>query len=259
MGPFLQSYRGRALPERDPADVAIEEEIKRKYGQRLEDPYSQEVGPGAGIMRGIDSWLTENVVEPSAKAGYPEIGAGVAAAGSTIADLAVPQTAGDFAGVLIPFGKAGKAAKGLSKEARVAKEVAEENPIKAIDGRLGGDTDPFRWTDVKSGYAKRALSENKGKPLTISTSSDLIAHDDYISQLDPKLHTVEFRLSPDVPLNEFMHMEKYKGSPSFARQAKAIKKLRDAGINVRVIDAPEKALDDLSAQRSLGFVPKRGE
>lgn len=318
-----------------------------KWRQEAQDPYAQEVGPGAGIMRGLNDWLGENVVEPAARAGYPNAGAAAATVPSVLADLVVPQTGADYAGALVPFGKVGKALKGeaklagevgsaenkmmskqdivdmddinyskmkrdflanapdvarsgkvLTKEELAAKRMAENQEIieaskrpvqgvaeesepirsgtqdltdkiarlyndrKAVSetgGHLGSDAsvDPFRWSDTKNGASKEILRAHKGKPLKISTTSDLIAHDDYISQLDPKLHSVEFRLTPDVSFDELLSLKEYSGRPSFKRQAKAIKKLRDAGIDVRVIDAPEKPLDELSAMRSLGFVPKR--
>ncbi len=409
--------------------------LRQRYSG-IKDPYSEEIGPGAGIMRGIDSWLDENVVQPAAKAGYPNAGAAAATVPSTIAEFAVPQTAGDFAGTLIPFGKIGKgaakaesklvkaeskigkapkgseaemierfgrnspehkqyrdilndspdkldhdmglkkqlmerdvgkygrirslsplqlylerakhlgitdqeaiaklglpqemtdsalkelsktsgnisnvAAKAENKFGRLSKEelaaqrardnervagtikppraaMSEEELIPKVSardkfnsrvqanvtpdtppkksradivGETGGhinnqSSDKFSWGDVRKGESKEVLDAHRGKPLKISTSSDLIAHDDYIAKLDPKHHEVEFHLSPDVPLNDFHSMEKYKGKPSFLRQIKAIKKLREAGIRVKVVDAPEKPLDDITSMRHLGFMPER--
>ncbi len=265
----------------DQLGAAVSDAEISKYARsrvKAKDPYSEEVGPGAGIMRGIDSWLGENVNQPLADAGYPKVGAGLSAAGSAVADLAIPQTSGDYAGVLVPFGKAGKAGKALEElnkplsKAEIkaasplhlkydkAADIAEE--ASKVDGHLGKDVDsggkdPLAWSDVKEGRAKDLIAEHRGKPLKISTSSDLLAHDDYMAQLDPKYHTIEYHLSPDVPLSDFHSMEKYAGKPSYPRQVKAIKKLKDAGFNVKVIPAAETPLDDITAMKHFGFVPKK--
>ncbi len=50
-------------------------EIYKKYvtDRPPHDPYAEEVGPGAGISKGIDSWLGEHVAEPLGRAGYPRV------------------------------------------------------------------------------------------------------------------------------------------------------------------------------------------
>lgn len=269
------------------ADSAVtDEDIYKKFvtSRKPKDAYAQEVGPGGAIQRRFEGFLGDNVAGPLGAAGYPQLGAAAAAIPASVSDLLIPQTGADVAGIVVPFGKAGKVAKaaeeGILKDtAAVRRKLAEEPSISQkisaltenfrdklisdVNGHLGSDLetkgiDPFAWSDVKSGTSKKILEAHKGEPLKISTRSDLLAHDDYISNLDPKLHSVEYHLSPDVPLSDFNSMDKYKGSPSFGRQVKAIKKLKDAGINVRIVGSPEKPLDDLSAMRSLGFVPEGG-
>ena len=344
---------------------------------RIQDPYAQEIGPGTGIMRGLDKWLTENVVEPSARAGYPNLGAAAATVPSTVADLVIPQTAADYAGMLLPFGKVGKALKGeaklseklggtLSKEEMAAKRAADnqsvlremkrpgrmaeeesiipqsarekfnqriQGPAKVepeldateralakygdegdqyrqyikdeaartsepyvgfdmaspayrakssvpqpfpvsgvvdVKGHLGktlgeGGPDPLAWLDTKYGASKKVLEANRNKPLKISTRSDLISHDDYISNLNPKLHEVEFHIpSTNSKLNKILT----PGAPSISRQMAAIKKLQERGIKVSIVHENIKGLpaeagggfDALSLMRDHGVsVPVRSQ
>lgn len=103
-----------------------------KATQKAVDPYAQEVGPGAAMVRRLDTFLGENVVEPMANAGWPNLGAGLATIPTVVADMVIPQTAGDFAAA--PISKIGKAAK-AAKGAKVAEKAAAEQIVKQGIGR----------------------------------------------------------------------------------------------------------------------------
>ena len=71
----------------------------------MEDDFSKEI-PGAVKAKSmIDEWLTGNVVEPMAGAGYPNLGAGIATVPSTIAEFLAPTTPGEFAPGMAGIGK----------------------------------------------------------------------------------------------------------------------------------------------------------
>lgn len=343
--PLLQSYQGRT-PKKRPtlSESDLDKEIHDKYVQ-MKDPYAEEIGPGTGIMRDVDSFLFDKVVDPLSKAGYPKIGAGLGAAGYAVADMVVPQTAGDFAGTLIPFKGVSKGSKMTKASDEVAdlgserilkyltdpkigefnldgkgrhipRELAEEsergltdrlldstdrkdelkkhlsqetdepyvgwdiaNPAyhkidtgswpqpypvdRPVDvkGHLGkslskGGPDPFAWMDSKYGVSKEVLKQHAGKPLKISTRSDLIAHDDYIDRIDPRFHEVEFYIPTS---NSRAARALVPGSPSVRRQMEAIKKLQDKGIKVSIVhdkidDLPPDigGLDELLLRREFG-------
>ena len=128
-------------------------------------------------------------------------------------------------------------------------------------GHLGkfvekGGADPFAWMDAKYGVAKQALADNYDKPLKISTRSDLIAHDDYMENLNPAKHKIEFHIFGDNPRALRVATP---GAPSFQRVLTAAQKLKDAGIDVTIVHdringmKPElNGLDQLQLQK-LGF------
>lgn len=109
--------------------------------------------------------------------------------------------------------------------------------VRDLKGHLGkyvseGGSDPFNWIDSKYGVTKNLLKQNYGKPLTISTRSDLIAHDDYMKSLNPKLHKIKIHLTGD---HERVMRLLEPGNPSFKRRIKAAKKLREAGYDVTLV------------------------
>jgi hypothetical protein len=124
-------------------------------------------------------------------------------------------------------------------------------PIKAMmnvdpQGHLGkevasGGSDPFMWLDTKYGAAKKALQEHAGKPLKISTRSDLIAHDDYIQHLDKKNHSIDIHtLGDNATSNRVIE----PGAPSFERRIQAYHKLKNLGYNVNLVHDKVAGLDD---------------
>lgn len=113
---------------------------------------------------------------------------------------------------------------------------------KLLGGHLGkhvaqGGPDPFAWMDVKHKATQKLLDEVKGMPLTISTRSDLIAHDDYMSKLDPRNHKIRMHIA-HYPSEDQSLAHKYsleRATPSTSRRLKAAKKLKDAGFNVTIV------------------------
>ena len=110
--------------------------------------------------------------------------------------------------------------------------------------------DPLSWLDTKFQITKNALKDAK-KPVTVNTSSDLIARDDYIDAL-PKGSTVNMHmLSGDDNLNRLM----FTGNPSQKRLELAADKLKEAGIKVnKIYPTPEEYLKRANAN-NLGKEP----
>ncbi len=100
---------------------------------------------------------------------------------------------------------------------------------KKIPLRLGSMSDSFMWLDVKYGVTKELLKilNYYRYPHLIFTRSDLVAHDEYINLLDPKISAVHFSVSGN---NHEMIRKIEPGAPSFRRRMNALKKLHSAEI-----------------------------
>lgn len=106
----------------------------------------------------------------------------------------------------------------------------------------GLPTDPVPWMDQKYGVTKQLIKKHQDQsiPLTINTSSDLIAHDDYINAM-PKDTTVRMHLLTD---NEQTNRALFPGNPSRKRQQQAVEKLRSVGVNViPIMPTTEKVIE----------------
>jgi hypothetical protein len=103
----------------------------------------------------------------------------------------------------------------------------------AVDGKSKQETDPLKWSDSKFGATKELIRKHKeaGMPLVINTSSDLIAHSDYIAEM-PKDTTVNlYAGTRDERVNRIL----FPGNPSTLRLEKAAEELKAAGIKVNLI------------------------
>lgn len=114
-------------------------------------------------------------------------------------------------------------------------------PVKTHPDKVGGilgrnvhegGVDPFQYMDRKYRTSYNTLKDHKDLPLEIHTRSDLIAADDYIKELNPNKHTVHIHFFTD---NDEVGKKLEPGAPSFKRRLKAVKKLREAGIPVKMV------------------------
>lgn len=70
--------------------MPINNEVSPKTGKSLKE-WMGENTERQGKLNSIDEWLTSNVVEPAANAGYPNVGAAVATVPSTLAEWLTPE------------------------------------------------------------------------------------------------------------------------------------------------------------------------
>jgi len=110
--------------------------------------------------------------------------------------------------------------------------------LDAHDGQivLGDKSDPFMWQDSKYNHTKKLLEEMNGRDLLVRTRSDLVGRDDYIPLLQKNNSTVQIIL-PDV-LNEEYARATEPGAPSIQRRLEAARRLKDAGVNVDLVQYP---------------------
>lgn len=96
---------------------------------------------------------------------------------------------------------------------------------------LQGIDEPFPWSDSKNQVSLRFLkSLPKGTKLDIMTRSDLIAREDYISELLGLDVTVHILIPTFISDAELRQLE--PGSPSIKRRLAAVEKLKQLGIKV---------------------------
>lgn len=99
---------------------------------------------------------------------------------------------------------------------------------KRVPLRIGSMSDSFMFMDQKYGVTKELLRilDHYKYPYVIFTRSDLVAHDDYMSLLNPELCSVQMSISStDDKLNNLIE----KGAPSAKRRLKALQKLTQNG------------------------------
>lgn len=101
--------------------------------------------------------------------------------------------------------------------------------------RIGSMTDSFMHADRKYKVTQEVLKILRyyNYPHIIFTRSDLVAADEYMNLLDPKLATVQMSISS---LNDEMNRKIEPGAPSAKRRLAAMQKLSEAGYwtNVRI-------------------------
>jgi DNA repair photolyase len=99
---------------------------------------------------------------------------------------------------------------------------------KRIPLRIGSMSDSFMWMDQKYKVTQELLKILKfyNYPYVIFTRSDLVAHDDYIKLLDPKLAAIQFSMSST---NDELIRKIEPGAPSAKRRLQALKKLAESG------------------------------
>lgn len=99
---------------------------------------------------------------------------------------------------------------------------------KKVPLRIGSMSDSFMWSDTKYKITQELLKllDFYDYPYVIFTRSDLVAHDDYLKLINPKLAAVQFSISST---NEKMLKKIEPGAPSAKRRLLALKKLAENG------------------------------
>lgn len=124
------------------------------------------------------------------------------------------------------------------------KHISEPNPTLK-----GSQPDPLMWADDKYKATRFLVKKHidKGIPLEINTSSDLIAKLDWIEAL-PKDSTINmYMLTKDPELNKIL----FPGNASRSRQEAATKALREAGIKVNTIEPTAQSIADALGEKNL--------
>ena len=104
------------------------------------------------------------------------------------------------------------------------REIMEQR----IPIRIGSMSDSFMLLDKKIGVTREFLKilNHYKYPYLIFTRSDLVAHDEYLRLIDPKLATIQFSMSST---NDDMNRLIEPGAPSAERRLSALSKINKEG------------------------------
>ena len=100
---------------------------------------------------------------------------------------------------------------------------------KCVPLRIGSMSDSFMWIDRKYKVTQELLKilSYYNYPYIVFTRSDLIATDEYLALIDPKLASVQFSISgPNEEITRIIE----PGAPSVLRRLRALEALNNAGI-----------------------------
>ena len=99
---------------------------------------------------------------------------------------------------------------------------------KRVPLRIGSMSDSFMWMDEKLGVTKELLKilSFYEYPHIIFTRSDLVATEQYMNVMKPRLVSIQMSMSGD---NEHYNRKVEPGAPSFKRRAKALNTLAENG------------------------------
>ena len=110
-------------------------------------PWEKPFPPGVAAQEAFDDMLTRRIVDPLAKAGYEDVGAGFAAIPSAAHSMIVPQTEFDVAGTIIPLpGVAKLMKKGKFRKIRNAMKAEDPENVAGIIAEQAGKEVPASET-----------------------------------------------------------------------------------------------------------------
>jgi hypothetical protein len=112
----------------------LDKEILDKYRSlQLRQSYAAPVPGVERFKQGLDTMLTENVVEPLARRGYENLGAGIATVPSTLAEALLPSSMAEMQAVIpLPGAKLGR---------KALQEVRKENAEQLMTKMAQDDVD----------------------------------------------------------------------------------------------------------------------
>jgi hypothetical protein len=133
-------------------------------------PYNVPFPPGQFAQEEFDDMLQRRVVDPLAKAGFEDLGAGLAAVPSAAHSMIVPQTEFDVAATLIPLPAVAKLMK-KGKFRKISKAMHVEDPENAakIIAEQAGKAEPV---ELPTGGSYRDVTKE-----TLEQESNLLKKD----------------------------------------------------------------------------------
>lgn len=102
--------------------------------------YGKDIPQTKKIKSALEEWLTSNVVEPAANAGYPNLGAAAATVPSTIAEFLLPENTSEFAPGMA----------GVRKTSRKADKFVKELQEAYSSGKINKNTIDEIYKDISN-------------------------------------------------------------------------------------------------------------
>ena len=82
----------------------------------MKGSWGKEIPESKKFKSKLEDWLTNNVVEPAANAGYPNLGAAAATVPATLAEFFIPENTAEFAPGMAGVGKLSRKGQKISKD-----------------------------------------------------------------------------------------------------------------------------------------------
>ena len=121
-GKVLKARQKKNYADGGVVDPDLDQEILDKYrSQQVQKSYEAPVPGVERFKQGLNTMLTENVVEPLARRGYENLGAGIATVPSTLAEALLPSSMAEMQAVIpLPGAKLGRKAAEEIKKGKAA-------------------------------------------------------------------------------------------------------------------------------------------
>lgn len=135
-------------------------------------PWNKPFPPGVEAQQAFDTMLQERVVDPLARAGYEDLGAGLASIPSAAHEMIVPQTEFDVAGTIIPLPGVAKAMKqGKYRKIRAAMEAEDPEKVGEIIAKQAGKRDLFDRSKKTAKIMQEKQSTKTENPFRLVTEN----------------------------------------------------------------------------------------
>lgn len=157
-GKVLKARQKKNYADGGVVEPDLDKEILDKYrSQQLRQSYEAPVPGVERFKQGLDTMLTENVVEPLAKRGYENLGAGIATVPSTLAEALLPSSMAEMQTVLKLPGL-GKTTRGVSESlAQKETKMPEFETLKKVKF----DEESLKQENKLFNDLEKALKERK--------------------------------------------------------------------------------------------------
>jgi hypothetical protein len=138
-----------------------------------------------GLHEAIDNKIDEYVNQPLAKAGHPDMGAGISAGLSAANKLFIPNSVEDAALAAVPYGKLGKL-RGLAKEGKALNygAMAAEDAAKAAAKRAEAEASADMLYYVNDGGEIVRLKPKEQQALGLGKQTEPVKFDPWSNELE---------------------------------------------------------------------------
>lgn len=173
-GKVLKARQKKNYADGGVVEPDLDQEILDKYrSQQMKRSYEAPIPAVEGLKQGLDTTLTENIVEPLARRGYENLGAGIATVPSTLAEALLPGSMAEMQTVIpLPGAKLSRMASQQIKKEN-AKELLEKMSADDVDisklpsakeyKKFAKESEQLKKSALRQAYQEEAFSSGKEK------------------------------------------------------------------------------------------------